>query len=200
MQDLDRAINDLEAIRSTLARGAEFRGYGPGTVAATGLLAFGAATVQTRFIAPGNFAVWLALWGATALICAGLIGAEMVRRARRAHLGLADEMVREAALALLPAFAAGAMLTFVLWRYVPAALWMLPGLWQILLSLGVFGACRNLPPAMMLVGFWYFAAGLACLVFAQGNAALCPASMGVPFAVGELLSAALLFVSVKRND
>ena len=39
MRDLDKALADITAIRSQMARGAEFRGYGPMTVAATGALA-----------------------------------------------------------------------------------------------------------------------------------------------------------------
>ena len=39
MRDLDKALADITAIRSQMARGAEFRGYGPATVAATAALA-----------------------------------------------------------------------------------------------------------------------------------------------------------------
>ena len=46
MQDLDKALADITAIRSQMARGAEFRGYGPMTVAATGGLALVAAVIQ----------------------------------------------------------------------------------------------------------------------------------------------------------
>ena len=46
MKDLDKALADITAIRSQMARGTEFRGYGPITVAATGLLAMLAAAIQ----------------------------------------------------------------------------------------------------------------------------------------------------------
>ena len=46
MRDLDKALADITAIRSQMARGAEFRGYGPMTVAATGVLAIFAAVLQ----------------------------------------------------------------------------------------------------------------------------------------------------------
>ena len=39
MKDLERALADITAIRSQMARGTQFRGYGPVTVATTGLLA-----------------------------------------------------------------------------------------------------------------------------------------------------------------
>ena len=39
MANLDKALADITAIRTQMARGAEFRGYGPATVAATGCVA-----------------------------------------------------------------------------------------------------------------------------------------------------------------
>ena len=71
MRDLDKALADITAIRSQMARGAEFRGYGPMTVAATGVLAIigrrspGARGCPT--LRPTSFA-YLALWVATAAI------------------------------------------------------------------------------------------------------------------------------------
>jgi hypothetical protein len=50
MRDLDKALADITAIRSQMARGAEFRGYGPMTVAATGALAIVAAVVQALWL------------------------------------------------------------------------------------------------------------------------------------------------------
>jgi hypothetical protein len=199
MHDLDQALTDIRTIRNQLARGAQFRGYGPVTVTLTGLLAILAAIIQTRFIAqPAQQPLlWIALWSATAGTSVVLIGIEVVLRARRAHGGLADDMIQEAFLQLLPTAGAGIMLTAVLWQYAPQTLWLLPGLWQIILSLGVFAACRNLPPALNIAGFWYFCSGLACIVFAGGAHAFSPLAMGAPFGCGEILAAALLMVSCR---
>ena len=46
MRDLEKALADITAIRSQMARGAEFRGYGPMTVAATGFTAVMAAALR----------------------------------------------------------------------------------------------------------------------------------------------------------
>jgi hypothetical protein len=142
----------------------------------------------------------LGLWAGTAALCVVAIGIEMVRRARRVHSGLADEMIEAAALQLLPAAGAGLLLSLVLWRYAPAALWMLPGLWQIILALGVFSACRTLPPAMNIVAFWYLGTGLACLAYGGGAHALSPVTMGGPFAAGEALAAMLIAVTGGQED
>jgi hypothetical protein len=48
MKDLNQALAEINTIRTQIARATEFRGYGPVTVAATGLLAIAAAAVQTR--------------------------------------------------------------------------------------------------------------------------------------------------------
>src|SRR5215471_12617216 len=131
--DLNKALADITAIRSQMARGTEFQGYGPATVAAT-----------EQFI---------------------------------------------------PAGVAGALLTVVLFRIAPESLWMLPGLWQIVFSLGFFASCRSLPRPMLAVGVWYLAAGLASLAFANGTQAFAPWAMALPFGLGQLLMAGILYRS-----
>ena len=71
-------------------------------------------------------------------------------------------------------------------------LWMLPGLWELIFSLGVFASCRFLPRQMFAVGVWYLACGLTCLMAASGSKALSPWEMGIPFGVGQLLVAVVL--------
>ena len=88
------------------------------------------------------------MWVATAAVSVILIGIEMVARTRRIHSGLADEMIHAATEQFIPAGVAGALLTFVLYRFAPQSLWMLPGLWQIVFSLGLFASCRSLPRPM----------------------------------------------------
>jgi hypothetical protein len=202
MQDLDKALADITAIRSQLARGIEFRGYGPITVAATGLLALLAAAVQALWLPDPvtDVVSYLVLWVGTAAISVILIGVEMVARSRRIHRGLADEMIHVATEQFIPAGVAGALLTFVLFRFAPQSLWMLPGLWQIVFSLGFFASCRVLPRPMFAVGVWYLAAGLATLALATEAHALSPWAMAVPFGVGQLFMAALLQWSVGAND
>src|SRR5258708_24782083 len=46
MRDLDKALADIFAIRSQIAAGTAFRGYGPATVAATGGFALFTAPFQ----------------------------------------------------------------------------------------------------------------------------------------------------------
>ena len=46
MNALNKALGDISSIRRQVAQSTEFRGYGPATLASTGILAFAAAGAQ----------------------------------------------------------------------------------------------------------------------------------------------------------
>jgi len=192
MQDLERALAEIGAIRNQLARSERFHGLGPSAFAATGVLAILAALGQARWMPAIGVSAFLILWIAVAAVSAAVIGAEMIDRSRRMHSHLADEMIVAAVLQFLPAAGAGVLLTGVLFWFAPQTLWMAPGLWQVTFGLGVFASCRFLPRGLLMVGGWYVASGLSCLAFAQGPHAFTAWTMGVPFGVGQLLVAAVL--------
>ncbi len=202
MEDLNKALADITAIRNQMARGAEFRGYGPITVAATACLAVGAAGIQALWLPePASAAFsYIALWVVAAAISVILIGIETGARSRRIHSGMADEMIHAATEQFIPAAVAGGLLTLVLFRFAPSSLWMLPGLWQIIFGLGFLASCRSLPRPMYAVGLWYLFAGLAVLALANGAHAFSPWAMAVPFGFGQLLMAAILLWNLGIND
>jgi hypothetical protein len=128
-----------------------------------------------------------------------IISIETVMRTRRIHSILAMEMIHSALDQFLPAIVAGLLLTVVLWRCAPQSLWILPGLWQVLFSMGVFASCRFLPRPIFAVGVWYLAAGLTCLALG-GARALSPWAMGLPFGIGQLLVASVLQFGYRNAD
>jgi hypothetical protein len=201
MNDLNKALGDISSIRRQMARSTEFRGYGPATLAGTGVLAISAAAAQTLLLSdPANhIASYLTIWISTAVLSAAVIGAQMFTRTRRIHSGMADEMIRMAVEQFLPSVGAGALITLVFVHYVPAAQWMLPGIWQVIFSLGVFSSCRFLPRPMAAAGAWYLLTGLACIALA-GNSALSPWAMGIPYGAGQMLVAAILFFTAKEDS
>lgn len=202
MRDLDRALAEISEIRCQIARDTEFRGYGPATALATGVLAACAALAQSLWLddPAHNISRYLALWVATAALSVAIVGVETVTRSRRVHSGLADEMIQSATEQLLPAGVAGLLLTAVLYQSAPESLWMLPGLWQIMFSLGIFSSCHFLPRAMYAVGAWYLGAGLTCLAVANGELAFSPLAMGAPFCIGQLMVAAVLQATSGESD
>ena len=199
MNDLNRALGDISNIRQQLASTTEFRGYGPATLAATGAIAVLAAAIQSKWLpdpAP-HIATYLVIWVAAAILSAALIALEMFQRTQRIHSGMADQMIRMAATQFLPSAAAGALLTLVLLRAAPTEIWMLPGLAQIVFSLGVFASCRSLPRHMAIAGVWYLLTGLACIAVGDIRA-LSPWAMGIPFGAGQILVAAILQAAAKE--
>lgn len=195
MRDLDDALADISAIRTQIARSSLFQGYGPATVAATGVLAVAAALAQAALLAEPLAALgaYLTLWIGAACAGMALTGAEMVVRARRLHGDLAHEMLAAAIEQFLPALGVGALLTVVLAARPDETAWLLPGLWQIVFALGVFASGRFLPRGILGVGGWYLLSGLCALMFARGVHALSPATMGIGFGAGQLLTAAVLY-------
>ncbi len=196
MNDLYRALGDINTIRRHLANTTEFRGYGPATLACTAAFAVIAAAVQQIYLPdPGKHIFgYLAIWISTAFASAVLTGIQMRNRARRIHSALSDEMMRMAAEQFLPSLVSGVLVTAVLIGSVPQDAWLLPAMWQIIYSLGIFSSCRFLPRPMLAAGGWYLIAGLGCIAIGDFRT-LSPFAMGVPFAVGQLLVAGVLMFS-----
>jgi hypothetical protein len=202
MRDLDKALADIIAIRSQIAAGTAFRGYGPAAMAATGVVALGTAVLQAILLRDptGSPLSFFLGWLAAAVLSSILIWIEMLARSRRHHSGLADAMIHQAVEQALPAGIAGLLLAVMLWKFAPEALWMLPGLWQILVSLGVFASVRSLPRSVALAGAWYFLAGFTVLILSSQSHALSPWTMGLPFAIGQSLMATIFYFASGETD
>ena len=114
------------------------------------------------------------------------------------HSGLADEMILMAVEQFLPSAAAGALVTFVLARFVPVGSGCFPASGRLSFSLGVFASCRFLPRPMALAGAWYLLAGL-CLHLPRRWPRTSPWAMGVPYGVGQLLVAGILLFSTREG-
>ena len=185
MNDLDKALADIVEIKSRLARSSEFLGLGPAALATSGALAFCVAMAQSILPGATEPFAFFAGWVVTAMAACSLIGAEMLRRSRQHHGGLADQMIREAVLHFIPAGVAGAALLAFFAQFDPAGLWLVPGLWLILVSLGIFAAARSLPAGMIYAGAWYFLSGFTVLLLAATGHGLNPWGMGLPFALGQ---------------
>jgi hypothetical protein len=177
-----------------------FRGFGPSVIAITGFLAVGAAAAQSLIYPALNAVMYVAVWTTVAVVSAALIGAEMIARSRRHHGGLADAMLLHVVEHFVPVGAAGAVLCAILLKFAPDQAWLLPGLWQMLLGVGLFVTMRFLPRSIALAAAWYFLAGATVLILASQSRTLTPWMMGIPFGVGQLMMAALLHVAMGGDD
>jgi len=198
---LSSALDQIAEIRRQMARGQVFRGYRAQTTAVTGVLAMGVAALQPLIIPHpwSNLPAYLGLWGGLALISAAIFGAELLIRCRRLSSPMQTERTIDAAERFIPALAAGAMLTFVFYLSLKPQLWMLPGLWAVCFSLGVFASRTLLPRGIAVVGGYYLLAGCFSLTLARGPHAFSPWAMGLTFGVGQLLAAGVLYWNLERR-
>jgi hypothetical protein len=129
-----------------------------------------------------------------------VVGVEVWFRARAARLALTRRTTIFAIEQFLPSLVVGGLLTVVIVQRASQSVWMLPGLWGLLFSLGIFASCRLLPRAVSIAGAWYLAGGVLALTWGQGEYALSPWIMGMTFGIGQLLTAVILHITLERSE
>lgn len=199
--ELSEAIAQIAAIRAQIARTETFRGYRSATVAATGLLAIAAGVAQALLIdnPQREPATYLLLWIAAAVLSLFATGLELVIRWRRAASPATAQLTRLAVAQFLPCVVAGAVVTAALIASSRDHLPLLPGLWALLFSLGIFASCRLLPRAVFWIGFFYLAAGGGLLLLSRDATSLEPWTMAATFGVGQLAGGLLLYFTLERR-
>lgn len=198
--ELRDAISQISAIRAQMARGERLRGLRAVPVGMSGLMALAAAALQPALVADPaqQLGSYLLLWIGVAALSAATGFLEMAVRCRYSGSGLTRATVFLAAEQFLPCIFAGAAMTFVIVRTAPDQAWMLPGIWQILFGLGVFAFARLLPRPVFWVAAYYLLAGTCVLTL--GPDALSGWAMGLPFGIGQIVTAAILYWTLERPE
>lgn len=199
--ELREALTQITEIRLQIARTEVFRGYRAVPAAFSGMVAIAAAMAQAVILQDPTRQIhaYLILWIGAAVVSGLSAVLEMGVRARRASSPLSRELTYLAIEQFCPCLAAGALVTLVVVRSAPESVGMLPGIWQVLYSLGIFASSRLLPRSMSGVAVFYLMTGLCTLALSRGEHALNPWVMGLPFGVGQLLAAAVLYRTLERD-
>jgi len=199
--ELREALSQIAEIRTRIAEGERFRGYRAAPVAASGLVAVVAGLLQAKLLTEPaqDVAGYLTLWVGTAVVAALVAGSGIWLRFQSGVDRLAREMTWLAVGQFAPCLGAGALVTLVVVRHAPEHAALLPGLWQVFFSLGVFASWRLLPKAIVLIGVFYLAAGVYNLTLSDGPAAFSPRVMAIPFGLGQLGTAAMLYWKLERH-
>jgi hypothetical protein len=198
--DLHQALVQVSEIRERLARAEVYRGYRSLTVGFSGLVGLITASIQAWWLPrpTETLEAYLALWFAAAAISLFVVGVEIWLRVRPPNMALVRRTTLFAVEQFLPSLVAGGLLTLIMVDRARESVWMLPGLWALLFSLGIFASCRLLPRAVALAGAWYLTAAVLALVWGNGQAALSPWIMGIAFGGGQLLTAVILYITLER--
>lgn len=200
--DLREALDNIALIRRRMAETEVFRGYRAMPVAFSAVLALGAGFVQQSVLPRPDQDVpgYVALWSGVALASILAAGLTMFLRDRVAGASSTRSVTWLAAGQFAPCLVGAAAVTAVIVRVAPQGAWLLPGLWQVFFSQGVFASCRLLPRPAFAVGVFYMAAGVVTLATARGPDALSPWAMALPFGAGQLLSAGVLYWTLERPN
>ncbi len=200
--ELREALCQISDIRRQIARTEVFRGYRSMTVGISGVLGLLAAAFQSQWIASAQSELrqYLCLWISVAAASLIVAGAELYWQAHHAGPGLAREMTLLAIEQFLPCLIVGALLTLCIYRGSPQVAWMLPGLWSLTFSLGVFASCRLLPRQVFWVGVYYLVCGGGWLLYGQEGNAFSPWQMAISFGGGQLICATILYRNLERTN
>src|SRR6476660_288263 len=144
--ELGEALERIDVIRAHVARTGVFRGYKAATVGCTGLLAFLASVVQPLVVPDPleNVHQYLQLWIGVAAISVICVAIELATRCVKSDSPLQREQTLRAVEQFVPCLVAGASVTWAVVHFSPSAATLLPGLWAIMFSLGIFASCRQL--------------------------------------------------------
>ncbi len=193
--ELHEALKQVSIIRFRMAQAETFHGYRARPTAISGLIAFAAAAAQSVLVPDptADFRGYLLVWFGAAALAILVTGAELVAHCRSSAAPLSREKASAALTLLLPALLAGGAITLVIATRIPGAIGLLPGLWQLLYGLGLFSSLRVLPRELVVMAITYLVSGAGVLALGASSASLSPWAMGMPFGLGQILGAWLLW-------
>lgn len=165
----DRALDNLQFIRSTMERAGSFTAVPGWGMVVLGGTALGASLLAGALPAAPTYDAtqqqWLWTWLLEAVL-AGSIGiAALLYKARRAGDTVTAGPGRRFGLSVLPPFVVGALLTYVLWN--ANQLGLLPPLWLLCYGAGIVTGGAFSLRVVPVMGLCFMALGTAAL-FAPG--------------------------------
>ena len=199
--DLTNALDRIEEIHAQMAKGEVFRGYRPVPVAVAGAVGLLAGWLQPRLLPSGDDGTaFLWYWVAVAALNVALIGGVIATGYRRAPAPFARRHTRRVLGQFLPCLAAGAAVSLALPALDPGLVRLLPGLWALLLGLGIFASRPYLARATGWVALFFLLAGSALLALPTPDLARLGALNGTVFGAGLLAAAVVLHLDLPRGD
>ena len=164
----DKALDNLEFIRSTMERAGSFTAVSGWGMVLIGLAAVVLANHAGTVTQPSAAAQshWLGTWLLAAALGVGIGVTSMVLKARRAGEAMTQGPARKFGLSVLPPFFVGALLTYVLWN--AKQIHLLPAVWLLCYGAGVMTGGAFSLRVVPVMGLCFLALGTIAL-FAPGS-------------------------------
>jgi hypothetical protein len=187
--DVHQALTQIAEIHRHLDRTEYYRGYRSPTMALTAVVAIAGAALQP-YVHVDFVRWWVALAAFNALLVLGEIAFHYRLLSSRLQ-----SLSRRVLGQFVPCLAAGGLLTLAWCGRLEGDPTLLPGLWCLFFSMGIFASRPYLPHGVGWVGLYYLMAGGTLLA----NASLNPWAMGGTFGLGQALLALTLYWNLERT-
>lgn len=159
----DRAMDNLEFIRSTMESSGTFTAVSGWGMVSVGFVAILASQVAARQATTER---WLHVWLAAGAISLIVQLWALIAKARRSRVPLLCGPGRKFILAFAPAMFAGAVLTLVLYQL--GLIELIPGMWLLLYGVGVAAGGVFSIDLVPLMGLCFLLSGTLALVTPHG--------------------------------
>lgn len=188
-RDLNEVLSQIDTICEHVVRVEEFRGFRAITIAGTGAVGLAAAMIQSWvFPATSAYATaFITYWVVIAVINAILVGCELGARWVFTSSALLRASTKRILESFFPSLFAGALLTYVIVFHATGSIGILPGLWGVIYSVGLFSAWRQIGPNTFWVAAYFLATGAICIAMSPYGYAFHPFVMGGMFGIGQML-------------
>ena len=197
--DIHKALDQISEIHGHLVKTDVYRGYRAVPVALSGVLALAAAAVQTRIIGNGAPRSFVLYWAVVALLGCATAAGGIIYSYVHQESQLARRRTRITVGQLIPCVVAGIGLTAMVTRSGSKSITLLPGLWTVLFSLGVFASRPYLPRIIGWVALYYLVAGTILLAMAEDGTSLSPWGIGLTFGFGQIMAGIVLYWNLERK-
>lgn len=201
MSEIDHALSQISSIRAQLAGSTRFSGFAPISNTITGLIAIFLTLwhgQQQALFEPESFVL---VWGSYLVLMCIFGTISTTFRAYRVHGERARYMLFGTLQRILPFMAGGMTLSWIIFTSSPQSIWLLPGLWLMLIGMAGFSLLTVLPHAIALASAWFFVWGAVVMMISVQQEAFYHWMVGVPLGGGQIAVALILYFSegVKRG-
>jgi len=197
--EIQRALDQIAEINRHLAKTEICRAFRSVPVGMTGIVAIAGCLLMPAMLAQPTPAGFVGFWVTLAILNVALISVQVTAE-YLAAVSRERNLIRRVIGQFFPSVAAGAVITLVFAWAARDLVSYLPGLWMLIISLGLFSARPYLPRTLGWVALFYGAAGTILLMKTPDNLMSANLFMGAVFGSGQLLTSLVFYWNLERGN